>query len=105
MSMLMPRVAWQDQYKELIYIDYNSHSQAVRLDHHVNGVQVRIDEVNEALLRAKLPFGAKAANPMDLSTYAFQARAQGLQSLLGHPKGPDSHCWRRSRDWCVTYCA
>ena len=35
-------------------------------------VQERICEVRKALLRAKLPFGAKAAQPMSLDDYEFK---------------------------------
>lgn len=34
-------------------------------------LQASIDEVNNALLRHKLPFGAKAAEPRPLDTYTF----------------------------------
>ena len=34
--------------------------------------QERIAEVKQALLRARLPFGAKAAAPMDLEAYEFK---------------------------------
>ena len=35
-------------------------------------LQDRIAEVKQALLRARLPFGAKAAAPMELGAYGFK---------------------------------
>ncbi len=35
-------------------------------------VQERICEVHKALLRGRLPFGARAAQPMTLETYGFK---------------------------------
>ncbi len=39
-------------------------------------LQASIDEVTKALLRHKLPFGSRVADPKDISTYAFSHDAK-----------------------------
>lgn len=49
-------------------------------------LQASIDEVNRALLRHKLPFGAKAAQPQSITNYPFSHDAkvgdEGYEGLL-----------------------
>lgn len=50
-------------------------------------LQASIDEVNNALLRHKLPFGAKAAEPRPLDTYTFSHDAKVCKTFWDVRKG------------------
>jgi hypothetical protein len=49
--------------------------------------QERIDEVNKALIREGLPFGAKASQPMPLEAYAFREDPKEAKTFWDVRKG------------------
>lgn len=93
MARLVPDILGADPMAAALLIECRGQDAAA--------LQAGIEEVNKAMLRHKLPFGAKAAEPRPLETYAFSldpkvgcvslslvgARGQGGAAASGGMRG------------------
>eukprot|EP00878_Enallax_costatus_P007347 GHUV01007694.1.p1 GENE.GHUV01007694.1~~GHUV01007694.1.p1 ORF type:complete len:822 (+),score=249.18 GHUV01007694.1:1374-3839(+) len=79
MVRLVPDIAGADPMAAALLIECRGRDAAA--------LQASIDEVNRALLRHKLPFGAKAAQPQQITTYPFSHDAKDCKTFWDVRKG------------------